>query len=101
MRGLREIGRGLAARVYRADSAALGPVAIRVPHARWLSSGNESELDSRRLLRQEYQLSAHLRAHGLPVPEMFLLHTDDTGIDFTIARYVEADGTQLPDQEFG
>ena len=31
---LREIGRGLDARVYRGESAALGPVAVRVPHSR-------------------------------------------------------------------
>lgn len=99
--GLREIGRGLDARVYRADSGALGPVAIRVPHARWLNDANDPELDSRLLLRQEYQLSGHLRAHGLPVPEMFVLHNGDDGVDFTIARYVESDGSQLPGQEFG
>jgi aminoglycoside phosphotransferase (APT) family kinase protein len=99
--GLREIGRGLDARVYRADSVALGPVAIRVPHARWLNDANDPELDSRLLLRQEYQLSGYLRAHGLPVPEMFVLHTGDDGVDFTIARYVESDGSQLPEREFG
>jgi aminoglycoside phosphotransferase (APT) family kinase protein len=58
-------------------------------------------LDSQRLLRQEYQLSGHLRAHGLPVPEMFALHTGDDGIAFTIARFVESDGSRLPDREFG
>ena len=30
---LREIGRGLEAHVYRGESAALGPVAVRAPHA--------------------------------------------------------------------
>src|SRR5580692_6790652 len=74
--GLREIGRGLDARVYRAESTSLGPVAIRVPHARWLSSGNETQLDTRLQLRQDFDLSGHLRAHGLPVPEVFILHTD-------------------------
>jgi aminoglycoside phosphotransferase (APT) family kinase protein len=99
--GLREIGRGLDARVYHADSAALGPVAVRVPHGRWLSSGNESQLDTRGLLRQEFDLSRHLRAHGLPVPEMFVLHTDDSGVDFTIAEFIMSDGGELPDGEFG
>lgn len=99
--GLREIGHGLETRVYLGDSAALGPVAIRVPHTRYLNSGNEDQVDTRPLLRQDLELSRHLRAHGLPVPEVFLLHTDDAGADFTVARYVESDGSQLPEDEFG
>jgi hypothetical protein len=106
--GLRELGHGLDARVYRGDSAALGPVAIRVPHARWLSSGNENQLDTRLQLRQDFGLSRHLRAHGLPVPEVFVLHAGDAGQagdaggpDFTIAQYVESDGGRLPEGEFG
>jgi hypothetical protein len=51
--GLREIGHGLDARVYRAESASLGPVAVRVPHARRLNSGNETQLDTRLQLRQD------------------------------------------------
>lgn len=98
---LREIGAGLDARVYRADSAELGPIAIRMPHARLMSSGNETLLDTRLLLRQEFELSAHLRAHGLPVPAMFVMHTDDAGIDFTIAEYVDSDDGELPADEFG
>lgn len=99
--GLDEIGHGLDARVYRAESAGLGPVAVRVPHSRWLSSGNETRLDTRLLLRQDYLLSRHLRAHGLPVPEVFVLHTDDAGVDFTISRFIVSDGGRLPDGEFG
>ena len=99
--GLREIGRGMETRVYRGESAALGPVAIRVPHTRWLNSGNEDQVDTRPLLRQDFDLSRHLRAHGLPVPEVFVLHASDTGPDFTIARYVESDDSQLADREFG
>ena len=99
--GLREIGRGLDARVYRGESASLGPVAVRVPHARWLSSGNETQLDTRLHLRQDFDLSRHLRAHGLPVPEVFAAHTSGPGADFTIARYVESDDSELPDDEFG
>ena len=99
--GLREIGHGLDARVYRAESASLGPVAVRVPHARWLNSGNETQLDTRLQLRQDFELSRHLRAHGLPVPEVFAPHTSGTGADFTIAQYVESDDSELPDGEFG
>lgn len=99
--GLREIGRGMDARVYRADSAELGPVAVRMPHDRWVSSGNEPQLDTRRQLRQDYHLSRHLRTHGVPVPEVFFLHTDDHGTDFTIARFIEADDSTLPAAELG
>lgn len=99
--GLREIGRGLDARVYGAGSSQLGPVAIRVPRERWVTSGNESRFDTRQQLWQDYHLSRHLRIHGIPVCEVFIVHTDDAGIDFTIAQYVESDGSELPDGELG
>src|SRR5689334_4403609 len=99
--GLRKIGHGLEMRVYRGESAALGPVAIRVPHVRWLNSGNEDQVDTRPLLRQDFELSRHLRAHGLPGPEVFVLHASGPGPDFTIARYVESDDSELADREFG
>ena len=99
--GLREIGHGMEMRVYRGESAALGPVAIRVPHTRWLNSGNEDQVDTRPLLRQDFELSRHLRAHGLPVPEVFVLHASGTGPDFTIAQYVESDDSELAEREFG
>src|SRR6266851_3521526 len=41
---LRHIGEGMDARVYRAHSPELGPVAIKIPHNRWISSGNEPRL---------------------------------------------------------
>lgn len=99
--GLRETGSGMDARVYRADSAELGPVAIRLPHGRYVTSGNEPLLDTRRQLRQDYELSRHLRDCGLPVPGVHLLHTDDQGVDFTVAQFVEGDGSSLADDEFG
>jgi aminoglycoside phosphotransferase (APT) family kinase protein len=99
--GLRALGEGMDAKVYRARSSVLGPVAVKLPHARWVSSGNEPRLDTRTLLRQESQLSQHLRAHGLPVPEVFLMHTDDAGVDFIVSQYIESDGGELPDIEFG
>jgi aminoglycoside phosphotransferase (APT) family kinase protein len=99
--GLRPVGEGMDAKVYRADSPALGPVAIKVPHARWVSSGNEPRLDTRTLLRQEQQLSVHLRACDLPAPEVFVLHTGDTDVDFLISEFIASDGSELPDVEFG
>jgi hypothetical protein len=99
--GLREIGQGLDARVFHGVCAEFGPVAVRMPHDRWLSSGNESRLDTRLLLRQDFHLSRHLRAHGLPVPEVFVLHTDDSRVDFTVSQFIVADGGELPAGEFG
>jgi hypothetical protein len=98
---LRQIGQGMDARVYRGLSPELGPVAVKLTHDRWVSSGNEPQLDTRRLLRQEYELSWHLRRHGLPAPEVFVLHTDDEGVDFTISAFVASDGSGLRDEEFG
>jgi aminoglycoside phosphotransferase (APT) family kinase protein len=97
----RHIAEGLEAKVYRAHSPELGPVAIKVPHARWVSSGNEPRLDTRMLLRQELLLSRHLRACDLPTPEVFLMHTDDAGVDFIVSEFIESDGSELPDAEFG
>ena len=77
---LRQIGQGMDARVYRGFSPELGPVAVKLAHDRWVSSGNEPQLDTRRLLRQEFELSQHLRKHDLPSPEVFVLHTDDEGV---------------------
>lgn len=99
--GLRPLGEGMDAKVYRAHSGKLGPVAIKMPHARWVSSGNEPRLDTRTLLRQEWQLSKHLRACDLPAPEVFLLHTDDEGVDFIVSEFIGSDGSELPDAEFG
>lgn len=98
---LRQIGQGMDARVYRGTSPELGPVAVKLPHRRWVSSGNEPRLDTRLLLRQEFQLGQYLREHGLPVPEVFLFHTDDDGVDFVISAFTESDRSQLADDEFG
>lgn len=99
--GLRQIGQGMDARVYRGISPELGPVAIKLPHDRWVSSGNEPQLDTRRLLRQELRLGRYLREHGLPVPEVFLFHADDHGVDFIVSEFIEPDGSRLADDEFG
>ena len=99
--GIRQIGEGMDAKVYYAYSPELGQVAIKMPHSRWMSSGNEPRLDTRTLLGQELQLSRYLRRHGLPVPEVFFMHTGDTGPDFLVAQFVESDGSELPHAQFG
>ena len=98
---LRHIGEGMDAKVYRAHSPELGPVAIKMPHNRWISSGNEPRLDTRVILRKEFRLSLHLQAHGLQTPEAFFMHTDDDGVDFIVSQFVESDDSELLDAEFG
>ena len=98
---LRHIGEGMDAKVYRAHSPELGPVAIKMPHDRWISSGNEPRLDTRVILRKEFQLSRHVRAHGLRTPEVFFMHADDAGVDFIVSQFVESDDSELLDFEFG
>jgi aminoglycoside phosphotransferase (APT) family kinase protein len=95
------IGEGMDAKVYRAHSPELGPVAIKMPHDRWISSGNEPRLDTRVILRKEFRLSRHLQAHGLQAPEAFFMHTDDEGVDFIVSQFVESDNSELLDSEFG
>jgi len=99
--GLEPIGEGLDGKVYSAHSSQLGKVAIKVPHARWMTSGNEPRLDTRALLQQEFQLSPYLRARGLPVPEVFFMHTSDSGVDFLVAQFIESDDGGLADAQFG
>ena len=99
--GIRQIGQGMDAKVYYAYSPELGQVAIKMPHSRWMSSGNEPRLDTRTLLEQELHLSRYLRRHGLPVPQVFFMHTDGTGPDFIVAQFVDSDGSKLPDAQFG
>ena len=98
---LRHIGEGMDANVYRAHSAELGPITIKIPHSRWMSTGNEPGLDTRVILRKEFQLSRYLRTHGVQTPEAFFMHADDFGVDFIISRFVESDSSKLLDSEFG
>ena len=98
---LRRIGEGMDAKVYRAYSPQLGPVAIKMPHSRWMSSGNEPTLDTRVILRKEFQLSRYLQGHRLPAPEVFFMHTEDAGVDFIVSQFVESDDSELLDSEFG
>jgi aminoglycoside phosphotransferase (APT) family kinase protein len=98
---IRHIGQGMDAMVYHAYSQELGQLAIKLPYSRWVSSGNESHLDTRMLLRQEAELSKHLRVSGLPTPEVFVLHTDDDGVDFLIEEFITSDDSTLSEPDFG
>ena len=90
---LRLLGEGLENRVFRANTRAVGPVAIRVPRERWYVNDNDQGLDARALLRQEALLSRHLRFHGVPVPAVFDLHLSDE-LDFLVSAFVESDGSE-------
>src|ERR1035438_6994381 len=98
---LRHIGEGMDANVYRAHSAELGSITIKIPHSRWMSTGNEPRLDTRVVLWKEFQLSRYLRTHGVQTPEAFFMHADDFGVDFFVSRFVESDSSKLLDSEFG
>lgn len=98
---IRRIGQGMDVMVYYAYSQELGPLAIKLPYSRWVSSGNEPHLDTRMLLRQEAELSKHLRVSGLPTPEVFALHIDDDGVDFLIEEFITSDDSTLSERDFG
>jgi aminoglycoside phosphotransferase (APT) family kinase protein len=69
-RGLRDpqpVARGLDFTVLRLTGPDGAPVAVRVPHGRFSSDVNDPHVDRRVLLRQEYALTRHLAAHGVPV----------------------------------
>lgn len=95
------VGAGLDAAVFRAASAAFGSVAIRAPWTRWISNDNDPSLDARALLAQEQLLANHMRAHGVPAPRGFALHTGDDDFDFLVSAYVPDDGSDESPGELG
>lgn len=97
---LRLLGEGLENRVFRAETAAFGPVAIRVPRQRIYMNDNDQDLDARALLRQEAELARHMRSCGVPVPAVHHLHISDD-LDFLVSAYVESDGSAPDPTEMG
>lgn len=96
---IRPAGAGLEFFVFRADSSALGPLAIKVPRVRWISNANDARLDARDLLRQETVIASHLRKYGIPVPEVYDLCLDDT--DVLVSQFVAGDGGPPRPRAFG
>lgn len=84
-------GAGVEFVVCRADSTEFGPIAIKVPWNRWISTNNDGLLDTRDLLQQEATLSSHLRLYGVATPEVYALHVGDSGFDFLVSKFVEHD----------
>lgn len=100
VRNLAVVGSGLENLVCRADSEAFGPVAIRVPWSRWIANANDPLQDAWALQRQEAELAAHMRSHGVPVPEVYHRHTGD-GCDLLVSAYVAGDGGPPDPREMG
>src|SRR5262245_17011063 len=95
-----EAGAGLTCQVYRVESRALGPLAVRVPHVRWIGDGNNVGMDARDIMRQEAALSEHARAHGVPCPGVHDLHLGGP-LDYLATDYVEDDGREIADESVG
>lgn len=102
-RGLRTVGRagrGLDFTVLRMIDRAGDSVAVKVPHARFSSDVNDPYVDRRVLLRQEYDLTRHLAAYGVPVArprELFL----SAEVDVLVCDYLPDDGVGVDGEALG
>lgn len=94
-------GAGLNFLVCRAETAPFGAVALRVPWVRTLVNDTDGTLEARCLLRQEADLSRHLRARGLAAPAIRALHLGDDGYDFLASEFVVSDGSAPDQRAFG
>lgn len=94
-------GQGVTFLAFRAVTQPFGMVALRVPWQQIISSENDGQLESRRLLQQDASLTTHLQQHRVPVPAVHWLHLGTDGYDFMAAAFMSNDGS-APDQgEFG
>jgi hypothetical protein len=93
-------GRGLDFTVLRMVDPAGDPVAVKVPHARFSSDVNDPYVDRRVLLRQEYDLTRHLAAYGLPVarPRELYLSAE---LDVLVCDYLPDDGAGVDGAALG
>lgn len=94
------VGRGLGFAVYRCSTAALGPIAVRVPRQRWFENDNDERVDARDLLLQEANLARHMGGFGVPVPAVRSVEFSDE-IDLLVSSYVEGDGAGIEDAHLG
>ena len=99
--GIQVAGAGLQSLVFRAESRAFGPIAIRTPMKRWITDDNDPCLDSRDLLRQEASLASHMLTFGVPAPRVHALVIEDHGLDFLVSDYVAHDGTACDSRQLG
>ncbi|MGW1073092.1 phosphotransferase family protein [Streptomyces sp. NPDC002537] len=91
------VGSGLEFSVYRALDRDGRQVALRLAHRRFDTNANDPHVDTRVLLSQEYAITRHLAAHGLPVAEpLELLLAREPGVpDVLLSRYVPDDGSDI------
>lgn len=99
--GIEVAGAGLQFLVFRAESKAFGPIAVRTPMKRWITDNNDPCMNSRDLLRQEASLASHMRTFGVPVPEVHALVIKDDRLDFLVSEYVAHDGTAYDSGQLG
>ena len=99
--GIEIAGEGLQFLVFRAESRAFGPIAIRTPMKRWITDDNDPCMDSRHLLRQEAALASHVVSFGVPVPKVHALVIEDDGLDFLVSEYIAHDGTAYHGRRLG
>lgn len=96
-----EAGRGVSATVYRGETAALGAIAVRVPHRRWAASDNDPDgHDTRDELSQEAQLVRHMTRFGVPVPIVHAVEFSDEA-DLLVTSFVEGDDIPVGDEYLG
>jgi aminoglycoside phosphotransferase (APT) family kinase protein len=98
--GVADAGAGLTCHVYRVETRALGPLAVRVPHVRWIADGNNVGQDAWDLLRQEAALTEHARAHGVPCPRLHDLRLGGA-LDYLATDYAADDGGEIADESIG
>lgn len=101
VKGIEVAGMGLQSVVFRAESRAFGPIAIRTPMKRWITDDNDPCMDSRDLLRQEASLASHMLTFEVPVPEIHALVIEDDGLDFLVSEYLTHDGTAYESRQLG
>ncbi len=86
--------------VYRAWSDTMKDVAIRIPRRKVFVSPNVN-VDSRRLLEQENEITGWLADQGFPVAEPFALVDVEPGLSVLLARFVENDESEAPAEALG
>jgi len=94
------VGNGLEFVVFRASHPVEGAVVLRVPvGGRFQSNANDPDVDTRRLLRWEHEVTGYLTGHGIAVAEPLELVLGKP--DVLMSRYVPDDGTAFDSVELG
>ncbi len=85
------VGNGLEFAVFRAEHPVEGAVVLRVPvGARFQSNANDPHVDTRTLLRWEYEITGYAAGRGIPVAAPLDLVLGEP--DLLMSRYIPDDG---------